>query len=61
MPIDKMKNPFKLTDTETRKYLDLYNDNIDVKEIFKRIKTLPLIKPEYVIDKKIEGKESVLI
>ena len=23
--LEKMKNPFKLTDTETRKYLDLYN------------------------------------
>ena len=40
----------QIIERKRKKYLDLYNDNIDVKEIFKRIRTLPLIKPEYVID-----------
>ena len=40
----------QLIERKRKKFIDLFNNEIEIKELFKRIKTLPLIKPIYVKD-----------
>ena len=40
----------QLIERKRKKYIDLFNNEIEIKEFFKRIKALPLIKPIYVKD-----------